>query len=186
MSVCLTNCLSLFLSGCIPDSPVILCLFLSLSLYPCPSTSHLLWISQHLSPEGPLPRNYTPFALTQTCWSIYHTYQEASSTYDRIRRLPGGRGGVYVSMRSRTLNTHHTQTAKHLDVSVNSMMLIFLTLSLSRSHTHTPQILQIFRLSWFFSSYWFSTTPLGTVRTLFCLIECISSSAVGLPSSNEF
>lgn len=64
-------------------------------------------------PEGALPRNYTPFTLTRTCWSIYHTYQNASSTYDRIRCLSGGWGGGFAH----ALNTHHTLTAKHLVVS---------------------------------------------------------------------
>lgn len=41
----------------------------------------LIYYEYHnIRPWGALPRNYTlsPFALTQTCWSIYHTYQDAS------------------------------------------------------------------------------------------------------------
>lgn len=71
---------------------------------------------------------------------------------------------------TRTHSTHHIQTGEHLDGS---------------SLTHVDHRLQIFPLM-VSSRNWFSTSPSGAVEDLSCLIECISSSAVGLPFSNEF
>lgn len=126
-------------------------LFLSYAVHP-----FLIYYEYHnIRPSGALPRNYTPFALTQTCRSIYHTYQDASSTYDHIRCLWGALAHPHTH--THTLDTRHTQTAKHSDVSVNSVMLITGIL------TYTTDITNLLSLM-VFPSYWFSTAPLGTVE----------------------
>lgn len=83
--------------------------------------------------------------------------------------ISGDLRGAYTDC-TRTHSTHHIQTGEHLDGS---------------SPTHIDHRLQIFPLM-VSSCNWFSTAPSGAVEDLSCLIECISSSAVGLPFSNEF
>lgn len=107
-----------------PVPPIMICLLLSVHPF-------LIYYEYHnICPWGALPRNYTPFTLTRTCWSIHHTYQNASSTYDSIRRLWGGRRGAHPEC-THTVNAYHTQDAKNLHVSY--------VVSLSRAHTRTQR-----------------------------------------------
>lgn len=138
VSVALTASLYLFLSACIPSSPMMICLLLSVHPF-------LIYYEYHIiCPSGALPRNYTPFTLTRTCWSIYHTYQNASSTYDRIRCLLGV--GAHPEC-THTLNTHHTQTAKHF----RYIWCSFLSLTHSPTHRYPCIDHRYYKssLSWF-------------------------------------
>lgn len=164
LSLAQSNCLSVWLivSICfyLPVFPIppwsSVSFFLSYSVHP-----FLIYYEYHnIRPWGALPRNYTPFALTQMCWSIYHTYQECAVNIWSHPLSLGGGGGLI--QHTHTLNTHHTQTAKHPDVSVNSMTLI--TRTHTGIHTYTADITNLLSLSWFVSSYWFSMAPLGTVE----------------------
>lgn len=132
----------------------------SLSFFPSYAVHpFLIYYEYHNShPWGALPRNYTlsPFALTQTCWSIYHTYQDASSTYDRVRCLLGW-AGLQLIQNAHTCTQHRLPNIQ--------MYLSTLWHSLSLTHTRAcpTDATHLFFLVGF-SSYWLSMAPLGAVE----------------------
>lgn len=145
---------------------------LSLLLSVCPSISHLLWISQHVSPRGPSKKLHTLHFDTNVLEHLSHL----SELVINIWAHPLSLGGAGSYRETHTVNAHYAQAAKHVDVS----NLLVYSSSFFFSHIDITNLLSLGFLFLLISQ----ASP-GRSRTLSCLAECISSSAIGL-HSNEF